>query len=101
MAAEVIDRSKQADMFTFVGIAKLFTAQSTVFTGEISNGKVNYELEQAVKYVDKFIKSVEKAVQRECPEHIETLEILDVELNNGITNLKQQLTTNINQSNHE
>lgn len=87
-----LTKEQQADLLIQCGIAKLFSENSTYLLNGKYTDKQSYNLNQAVKYIDKFFKSVEKT---QPSDSIETLELLTIALNDGIVNLRKELLTPI------
>ena len=83
-------KEEQCDLLIQCGIAKLFSENSTYLLNEKYSDKQSYNLTQAVKYIDKFFKTVEK---KQPPESIETLELLTIALNDGISGMRKELLT--------
>ncbi len=83
------EREKNMDYMLLYGIAKLFSMQSTRFIGEIKNQKDEYLFNQSVKYIDKYIQSVEKNVK--SPEAKMADDLLVDDMSNWVMGLKKHL----------
>ena len=51
---------RQLEAFILVSIAKVYSEQSTLLTNELGDTEQRDRFKQSVKYIDKFIKSIEK-----------------------------------------
>lgn len=91
------EEQKKIDLLLLLGAAKLFSEKSTSLINELTDTKQKHHYDQAVKYIDKFIKVTEKGIGKQSPLHLETLEILIVAMNNGMTNLRKELVTGISE----
>lgn len=87
--AQQKEREKNMDYMLLYGIAKLFSMQSTRFIGEIKHQKEAYFFDQAVKYMDKYIQSVERNIK--SPEAKVADDLLIDDMNNWIRDLKKHL----------
>ena len=83
---------RQLEALILVSIAKVYSEQSTVLTGELGDTKQRHHFTQAVKYVDSFIKSIEKRLK---PDEVEFLQL------NALADMRKELHkhNNTNQSN--
>ena len=89
---------RQLESLIIVSIAKVFSEQSTVLTGELGDTKQRHHFTQSVKYVDSFIKSIEKRLK---PDEVEFLQgVTDAQLN-ALADMRKELHkhNNTNQSN--
>lgn len=78
---------KQIDRVVLVGIAKLFSDQSTYLIGEFSREK-KQSFNRAVKAVDDLVREIERDL---CDYNKQTLLLLTESLNDGITELRNTL----------
>jgi len=89
------DKSKskehQANLLIALGTIKLFSEQSTFLIGELSKEKAHW-FNISVKAADNFLKEVEKDLD---DHNKETLEVMVVELNNGMIGFKNDLLKHI------
>lgn len=78
----------QVDHMILMGVAKLFSDQSTYLIGTFNREK-KQSFNRAVKAVDDLVREIEKDL---CDYNKETLLVLTESLNDGITDLRKQLT---------
>ncbi len=83
------DQEIKTEQLLLLCEAKLFSEQSTYLLGELKNSKHQHHFNQAVKYIDKFIKVVESGIKDEFDKT--TVELLITSMNNGIGNLRKEL----------
>lgn len=89
---------RQLESLIIVSIAKVYSEQSTLLTNELGNVEERHKFKQSVKYIDKFIKSIEKRLQ---PDEVEFLQnVTDAQLN-ALHDMRVELhkQNNTNQSN--
>lgn len=89
---------RQLESLIIVSIAKVFSEQSTLLTNELGNVEERHKFKQSVKYIDKFIKSIEKRLK---PDEVEFLQgVTDAQLN-ALADMRKELHkhNNTNQSN--
>ena len=84
-------KEHQANVIINLAVLKLFSDQSTYLLGELHKEKKQW-FTTTVNAADNFIKLVENGLSEH---NKETLQILTDELNNGITNLKNDLLKHI------
>ena len=84
-------KEHQANVIINLAVLKLFSDQSTYLLGELNKEKKQW-FTTTVNAADYFIKLVENGLSEH---NKETLQILTDELNNGITNLKNDLLKHI------
>lgn len=75
------------NVLLLVGIAKLFSEQSTYLIGELRQDK-KQRFNTAVAAVDNFMAAVERDLSQP---NLKTLELLTESLNNGMHNLRNDL----------
>lgn len=89
---------RQLESLIIVSIAKVFSKQSTLLTNELGNVEERHKFKQSVKYIDKFIKSIEKRLE---PDEVAFLQnVTDAQLN-ALADMRVELhkQNNTNQSN--
>ena len=86
-----MSKEHQANVLINLAVLKLFSDQSTYLLGELHKEKKQW-FTTTVNSADNFIKLVENGLSEH---NKETLQILTDELNNGITNLKNDLLKHI------
>lgn len=79
--------SKQIDRVVLIGIAKLFSDQSTYLIGEFNREK-KQSFNRAVKAVDDLVREIENDL---CDYNKQTLLLLTESLNDGVTELRNNL----------
>ena len=84
-------KEHQANVIINLAVLKLFSDQSTYLLGELNKEEKQW-FTTTVNAADNFIKLVENGLSEH---NKETLQILTDELNNGITNLKNDLLKHI------
>ena len=71
-------QERQLECLVLVSIAKVYSEQSTILTNELGDTEQRDRFKQSVKYIDKFIKSIEK---RLTPQEVEFLQgVTDAQL---------------------
>lgn len=89
---------RQLEALILVSIAKVYSEQSTLLTNELGDTEQRDRFKQSVKYIDKFIKSIEKRLK---PDEVEFLQgVTDAQLN-ALADMRKELHkhNNTNQSN--
>lgn len=88
----------QLESLIIVSIAKVYSEQSTILTNELGSVEQRDRFKQSVKYIDSFIKSIEKRLQ---PDEVKFLQdVTDAQLN-ALHDMRVELHkhNNTNQSN--
>ena len=91
-------QERQLEALIIVSIAKVYSEQSTILTNELGDTEQRDRFKQSVKYIDKFIKSIEKRLN---PDEVEFLQnVTDVQLN-ALADMRVELHNynNTNQTN--
>lgn len=82
----------QTEKLLLLGVAKLYSEQSTFLLGELKQ-QVKMRFNIANNSIDAFINEIEKGLNEYDRE---TLALLTEALNDGMTNLRKQLTAKEN-----
>lgn len=82
-----MNRERQIDLLILLGIAELFSEQSTFLINELRHEK-KQQFNLAVKQVDLFMKTVKNGLDEH---NKETLNILVESLNDGVHQLRKTL----------
>jgi hypothetical protein len=89
---------RQLEALIIVSIAKVYSEQSTLLTNELGNLEERHKFKQSVKYIDKFIKSIEKRLEADEVAFLQN--VTDAQLN-ALADMRVELhkQNNTNQSN--
>lgn len=86
-----LTKEQQADLLIQVGVAKLFSDISTRLIGELK-GEEKHWFKTSVNANDNLVKLIESRMNAE---NLETYDLLNEALNEGIVNLRKELLTPI------
>lgn len=62
-----------------VSVAKVYSEQSTLITNELTGIEQRHKFKQSVKYIDSFIKSIEKRLSEEDKKFLQ--DVTDAQIN--------------------
>jgi hypothetical protein len=91
-------KERQLESLIIASIAKVYSEQSTLLTNELGNVEERHKFKQSVKYIDKFIKSIEKRLEADEVAFLQN--VTDAQLN-ALADMRVELhkQNNTNQSN--
>lgn len=88
---------RQLEALVLVSVAKVYSEQSTILTNEFGDTEQKDRFKQSVKYIDKFIKSIEKRLK---PDEVEFLQgVTDAQIN-ALHDMRKELHKHNNTNQH-
>ena len=89
----ITNKERQLESLIIVSTAKIFSEQSTYLSNELGDTKQKHHFIQAVKYVDSFIKSIEKRLKEDEVDFLQN--ITDCQTD-ALTDMRKELKKQMN-----